>query len=55
MNDTLNEFAKVLQQNLGNRLTPELANGLLFALENALQSMLTRKQVADDGNSPPDA
>ena len=50
--EILNLFAEALQGNLGNRMTPELANGLLFALERAIDSQLTRNEV-DGGNQNP--
>ena len=39
-------LAQALQNNLGNRVTAELANGILFALGNAIDAV--EKDQPDD-------
>ena len=48
--EIINALGQILQNNLGNKLTVELANGILVVLSQHVETMLTSKQDAD---SPP--
>ncbi len=40
-------LAQILSNNLGNRITPELANGILHAFESAIAEAQKRAEAAN--------